>query len=121
MADFDKIVEGEGYLAKHWRGHLSLTKSFWINLIGIGFVCLVIRGAVNTLVEASSLGELGVTVRIATVAVDFLIWLWSAVGVCRSAERYTRQRGSGIWGNVATTFVVFQGIALLYQVPHALD
>ena len=71
MADFDKIVEGEGYLAKHWRGHFSLTKSFWINLIGIGLIGLISHGAVKTVVEANSLGELAFTVRIATVAVDF--------------------------------------------------
>lgn len=120
VVDFDIDTQGESYFVKHWHGHHSLAKSFWVNLIGINLVILIIQIVLEMVIARSSLAGLGVALRVSTFMTAFLIWLWGAVGVWRSADRYTKRPGSGIWGNVASAIVVFQGVSWLVQAPNAL-
>jgi hypothetical protein len=106
MADIDQRAPHEGYLKAHLNGNLSLTKSFWLNLFAVNLAALILQ----LIVSGSTLAPI-------IFVGSFFIWIWSAVGVWRSADRYSKSPQSGIWGNVASAIVVIQGVSWLTSAP----
>jgi ATP-dependent protease ClpP protease subunit len=104
------------YFARHWRGELSLPKSYWVNGIGFGFL---VGAAVATLsFTVNSRGEarpvVWMVTLIATWVIIALFTMWQAVGVWRSATRY-KAGGRKFWGGLAKTVTVLGVLNLAYN------
>ncbi len=88
-------------MRRHWRGELSLPRSYWINgvLLTFGFTAAVriipcdwIVGAAPRLYSAA---VIGLWFLIAATS------LWQLVGIWSSAGTFLREGRSRVWGNAA--------------------
>jgi hypothetical protein len=101
------------YIARHWRGELSLPVSYWLNgilvAVAVGATVGVLAYAINRQSDAQPM--LWLFSLIATWMSAALLTIWQAVGVWRSATRY-RQGGKRFWGAAAKALVLL-GVAQL--------
>jgi hypothetical protein len=90
------------YLVRHWRGELSLPVSYWINGTLIAGVGVALLGAGLGALEATglSLSTLSMLVLV-FLALSGLVWLWSMVGIWRSAGRHPDRGGNVFWTGAA--------------------
>jgi hypothetical protein len=108
-----QAIRSRNYIARHWRGELSLPVSYWLN----GILGAVIVGAtVGALAYATNRqGDAQPLVwllsSIATWILAALLTLWQAVGVWRSATRY-RRGGKRFWGGAAKTLALLGVVQL---------
>lgn len=92
-------MRGEGYLARHWRGELSLPVSFWVN----GFLLSIPAGlAVAGL--AMWISFKGDWLRGGSLAI-LVAWplllaynVWATVGAWRATGPYLDDGGRRLWG-----------------------
>lgn len=104
------------YWLRHWRGQLSLARSYWVNgaLVNIGLSI----GQAMLLALAESRQLLLVSwAFIAFVALAIVLRIWSFVGIWRSAGRHAERGGSPAWGLVARGLIVVAVIAFAAQSP----
>ena len=103
------------YFVRHWRGELSLGISYWLNSNLAGIAPLALIAAVNMMQEggyslrAISFASLG------TLLFSVIAWLWSIVGIWRSANHHVARGGSSGWATAARVMVVFGIIAMVGQ------
>lgn len=104
------------YFVRHWRGELSLPVSYWINGSVLGAaVSMALFAAVSGMEEGNyslrtiSFASLGVLLFSVTV------WLWSVVGIWRSADHHVARGGSSGWASVARVMVVLGILAMAGQ------
>jgi hypothetical protein len=104
------------YFARHWRGELSLPKSYWVNGIVFGFLVGVAVAAlgftVNSRAEAQPV--VWMVTLIATWVIVALFTMWQAVGVWRSATYY-KMSGKHFWGGLAKAVTVVGVLNLAYN------
>ena len=98
--------QSQNYFLRHWRGELSLPKSYWLNGTVFG---LVVGAALGMLMWAGipRIGERPIfwlTVMILARVFALLFQIWQAVGVWRSATRY-KASGHSFWGGAAKTAI----------------
>jgi hypothetical protein len=95
------------YLARHWRGELSLPRSYWVN----GYLGALAIGVVNAAVGVAIQrgGEARPVLWLVSMASIWIVILlftaWQTVGVWRSATNY-RFAGNRFWGGAAKTVTV---------------
>ena len=94
------------YIARHWRGELSLPVSFWINGVVLHIIALSLAvGFAFSGVEINS-NYRSVFVAVSLFAVGFVVLTaWQMVGVWRAASRY-QARGGATWGLGVKALVV---------------
>lgn len=104
------------YLLRHWQGNVPLWIAFWLNWL---VIAAATTSVLRTLVKEMLYG--GYPVRsIAIVSIlascgILLVWIWSAVGVWRSAAR-RRSKGFGrLWKILAQGIVVIGCLGTLQQ------
>jgi hypothetical protein len=113
---WDEKNRGRNYLLRHWAGHLSLPVSYWVNG---ALLSALILAAVEYL--TGRLADQGGSLRgIAAVALLYLgfsalLWVWSSVGIWRSAYWHHRRGGTHGWGLAARTAVVLSLILTLFR------
>jgi hypothetical protein len=109
-------LASNNYLARHWRGELSLPKSYWVNGIVFGFIVgaavAALGFAVNSRGEAQPV--VWMVTLIATWVIVALFTMWQAVGVWRSATYY-KMSGGRFWGGLAKTVTVLGIVNLAYN------
>jgi uncharacterized membrane protein YhhN len=100
------------YFARHWRGDLSLPKSYWINGVVIGVVCRIVFTALLTalVIGASSMPWLAL-VFVLVVLANVAVVVWQMVGIWRSAGNYT---GPKVWAILARIAVVVAALYLVF-------
>lgn len=105
------------YLGRHWRGHLPLAQTYWLN----GFLANIAIGGLGLAFIA--LQQTGKSLRI--IAFAFVIYIllllvartWSLVGIWRSAGRHAARGGTPGWGTIARAMVVIGVLGTLAQMP----
>jgi ATP-dependent protease ClpP protease subunit len=106
----------KNYFARHWRGELSLPKSYWLNgLVGgfaVGFTVGALVYAIDRHGDTQPL--LWLVSLILTWVVVALFTIWQAVGVWRSATHY-RQGGRKFWGAAAKVVTVLGLVNVAYN------
>jgi hypothetical protein len=113
---WDEKNQGKNYLQRHWAGHLSLPVAYWVNG---ALLSALILAAVEYLIRR--LAEGGGSLRgIAIVALVYLVfsallWVWSSVGIWRSAYWHRRRGGTPGWGLAARTLVVLSLVVTLFR------
>lgn len=116
VLEWDEKNRGRNYLQRHWAGHLSLPVSYWING---ALLSALILAAVEYLIRR--LAEGGGSLRgIAIVALVYLVfsallWVWSSVGIWRSAYWHRRRGGTPGWGLAARTLVALSLVVTLFR------
>jgi len=112
------------YVARHWRGELPLSVSYWINGVLIGGLAraiLAVGLAEFVTAGPSPPGNLFFAPLISGVAASFvilylLIYIWQIVGIWRSAARYQEKGGHGVWGVLARLTVVAGIIVSVFSI-----
>ncbi len=104
MSDAVVPVEAPGrrgsYFARHWRGELSLPKSWWVNgvlLCGLllnGILGALLFGVFNVLNQSHpGVGPADLEMLL-YLAIALTAYIWVAVGIWRSAGNY---KGPALW------------------------
>jgi hypothetical protein len=103
--------QSQNYLARHWRGELSLPVSYWLNgVLGGIAIAVVIAGLGAVIAEQNDAQPLTWLTAIGAIWLCVLLFTtWQAVGVWRSATRYKRS-GRSFWGGAAKTMMVIGAI-----------
>lgn len=105
----EDIRNKASYLLAHWRGELSLARSYWINGLFIGHIFVGMTGVfLGGILEKSgaSLRVIAGSV-ILSYCIVYLIWLWAMVGLARSAARHQSRGGSALAAVLAQLSVGF--------------
>ncbi len=111
----------KSYIARHWRGELSLPRSYWVNTVLLNVIVfpLAIRmfGVAGLAVVHTNLWA-GLALVVAMYAC-LLFWLlpvtiWQLVGLWRSATSYQLQGGFGGWGALVKCQVFLGWIVLAW-------
>jgi len=89
------------YVMRHWRGQLSLPVSYWINGTLLGMLLGAALPALKGLLGISDSLRQVALFFVATICIVYLSWLWSFVGIWRSAGRHAQRGGSAFWGYAA--------------------
>lgn len=97
----------QNYFARHWRGELSLPRSYWLNgVLGGVAIGAVIAGLGILVARQDDAKPLLWLVALGAIWLCVLVFTtWQAVGVWRSATRYKRS-GKSFWGAAAKTMIV---------------
>jgi len=93
------------YIQRHWRGELSLARSFWLNFIGVVVAFNVAVTVLGTLAESGMAMTMAVAALI-LLMVEFTLLPWQVVGCWRAANRYTDETGSPITPILAKILLV---------------
>lgn len=94
------------YFVRHWRGELSLPVSYWVNgtlIAGIG-MGLLSAGLGAIAATGLSLSSLSILI-ILFLALSGVVWLWSLVGIWRSAGHHPDRGGNVFWTGAARIIV----------------
>jgi hypothetical protein len=100
-------LASQNYFARHWRGELSLPKSYWVNGLVGGFAVGLMIGALAVVIERQGAAQplVWLISLSLTWVVVVLFTTWQAVGVWRSATHY-RRSGRAFWGGAAKVATV---------------
>jgi hypothetical protein len=113
---WDEENRHKNYLSRHWAGHLSLPVAFWINA---ALLSALIAAAVEYV--GNRIRDGGGTLRglaiiaLAYAAFSAVFWVWSAVGIWRSAYWHRRRGGTPGWGLGARILVVLFALLILVR------
>jgi hypothetical protein len=110
IRDAEIAFSGEDYFTRHWRGHFTLARAFWINLIAVNVAMSVAVVFIQFWNESA-----GMVGAITLFVSGFAIWLWGAVGAWRSANRYSSKPGARIWGHLACGLIALHFFSWLSQ------
>lgn len=114
-------AKGGSFVARHWRGDISLPKSYWLNgvlLFGLGInaiLAIVFLIAVNLLLH-----NLGAAwgIGIVYIALNCGAWVWAVVGVWRSASKY---QGPRVWSVLAKIAIVLGVVVTVGNVARTVS
>jgi hypothetical protein len=100
----ERRADSANYIVGHWRGHLSLPISYWVNgwLLSIGYIV----GAAFIVYHRDP----SITYAIGwliVIALGFALQIWQLIGLWRSARKHTERGGRPIWAYMAKCSVVF--------------
>ncbi|HYG46666.1 MAG TPA: hypothetical protein VD846_01880 [Allosphingosinicella sp.] len=106
----------KNYFQRHWAGHLSLPVSYWVNnALLSALIAAGVEYAAHRIRESGgSLSGLAM-IALGYLAFSVLFWVWSSVGIWRSAYWHRRRGGTPGWGLAARTLVVLSAVAILFR------
>jgi hypothetical protein len=111
----------EHYLARYWRGELSLAHSFWLTNVVLD---LLLSGVQQFLLHRQELSPNPLRAyRIYTGFLFvhlFLFGPWQAVGLWRAARRHIALTGCSLWARCSQGVVALGVIVTLMTVPYWL-
>jgi hypothetical protein len=109
------------WFLSHWRGETSLGISYWLNAILLGSLLptLIFTGYSLTNPFRHSL-RLNACVVLILFALYFCLWIWTIVGVIRSANRHTSRGGKLLWANVARVMICLSVVLTLVKLDRSL-
>lgn len=109
-------TRGRSYIARHWRGELTLATSFFVNgvLVNIAFNLAIF--ALTSFIDAIQI-PIGIPIAMGAIwLIVICVAIWQFVGIWRSAGKHSTRGGLAFWGVVARIMVilgVFQTISLV--------
>ena len=106
------------YFARHWRGELSLPRSYWINgvlIFGLACNLLLIAAVAATVALARSSTGLAIFLLLCIEALGIAAYIWALVGTWRAAGNYRGPRFWAILARIGMSLGVLVSIAHLTQ------
>ncbi|MDY0242427.1 MAG: hypothetical protein RBR34_09640 [Rhodospirillaceae bacterium] len=95
----------DSWIARHWRGDLSLGISFWVNGALVGLVLSFLAYLITPLAEKGD-----PSVALAYLAAFYLVFiivqLWRIIGIWRSAQKHVSRGGQPGWAIAAKIIVI---------------
>ena len=106
-----------GYIRGHWRGTLSLPRSFWVN----GLVTALVVGSLTTYaVDAIYKSDLKdgawAFSTLAIFGLCIIITAWGVVGILRSSKNYLQQGGRVALGVTTMVLMLIGTLCLIWQI-----
>lgn len=122
MSYSDPDLEVTGNLiTDHWSGRYSLPRSYWINgvlIAGLGGALLI--ALISQLMTWDISVQFAAAISIAAFVLGIAIWVWSAVGIWRSAGYHTGRGGSSVWAALARIGVILGAITTFGQLVQSM-
>ena len=110
-----------GWFLSHWRGETSLGISYWLNgiLLGSLLPALIAIGysLINPFPHSLRVNALAILILI---TLRLCLWIWTVVGVIRSANRHTSRGGRLFWANVARVVICLTVVLTLVRLERSL-
>jgi len=106
----------ENFIVRHWRGHLSLPKSWFLvgGALSTVLVWIILAGVL--VVESGSPSLRLIAAAWVTFFGMFLILrIWALVGIWRSAGNHVARGGQPFWASIARVFLVLGVLGSLSQ------
>lgn len=109
------------YLRRHWRGELSLARSYWLNNVVLATpLALGLTGLMSWIsVKGDSL-QVSAIVTLLGFPLLMALDVWCIVGAWRAAAAYLREQGSLLWGWLARISLALGALQLLASVVFGL-
>jgi len=106
----DSKYRHRNYLLRHWVGNLPLPLAYWVNGALLSTLVVAAAELLTRRIEegGGSLRQLALA-SLVYIAMAVSLWVWSSVGIWRSAYWHRRRGGSARWG-VAARLLVFVGL-----------
>ena len=109
------------WFLSHWRGETSLGISYWLNGILLASLLptliLIVYSLIDPLRHSLRANALVVLILI---GLRLGLWVWTIVGVTRSANRHTSRGGKLFWANAARVMIGIAVVATLINAPRSL-
>jgi len=110
-----EYTQSYGYIAKHWRGELTLATSYWINVFFVGAAFAV----AFTLLEGSDLFQTNLLLHI-QLAVGLMllavpVTIWQIGGCWRAARNHIRKTERSFWARVVQVLLVLGVMQAIVQ------
>ena len=106
-----------GYIRGHWRGTLSLPRSFWVNgLVTALVVGVLTTYAVDAIYKSDLKDGAWAFSTLAIFALCIIITAWAVVGILRSSTNYLQQGGRVALGVTAMVFMLIGTLCLILQI-----
>lgn len=97
---------GGHYLRRHWRGELSLTRTFWLDCVLLNLLCAFMLTALCLVLAGEPLDALlAACVLLAIIVLVPALWAWQLVGLWRCARRH------GQFTGVVVPLLILAGLA----------
>jgi hypothetical protein len=92
------------YIARHWRGELSLPVSYWVNgwLLSTGYFV-----GMSFIVDYPAPSVTYAVGLLIVMALGFALQIWQLIGLWRSAGTHAVRGGRQIWASLARLGVIF--------------
>lgn len=122
MSYYEPDLEVTGnFITDHWSGRYSLARSYWVNgvlIAGFGGALLVAFISQSMTWDISV--QFSAAISIAAFALGIAIWVWSAVGIWRSAGYHTGRGGRNVWAVFARIAVILGAITTFGQLVQSM-
>jgi hypothetical protein len=107
----------QNFIARHWRGELSLPRAFWINYMLLGIVVGLAVGALGIAINLRAIEQpVRWLISLSLIWITITVFtIWGAIGVWRAATAY-RRSGKRFWGLAAKAMMAFGLLHLGYSV-----
>ncbi len=104
------------YIRKHWRGELSLSVSFWVNVFLLNIAILLFENLLtqNTIIEHPQV-DARVTLIFISIAL-LVVYPWQLIGLWRSCNHHVEKTGKGYWARSAQVLIVLGLLAIVSKV-----
>lgn len=96
----DQVIRRSSYVRRHWRGELSLARSYWINMV---LVSVILQWLAVGLGNGIDITQYAVTFALSFV----MLWLglaaitiWQLVGLWRAAVNHIAQTHRAFWARM---------------------
>ncbi len=105
------------YIRKHWRGSLSLPRSFWVNgLVTALVVAVLTTFAVDAIYKSDLTDGAWAFSTLAIFALCIIITAWAIVGILRSSTNYLQKGGRVALGVTAMVLMLIGTLCLILQI-----
>ena len=101
------------YIRKHWRGELSLSVSFWINLVLFNVAIMLLNAF---FLYGGIIENPVIFARVVIIFSAFaflIIYPWQIIGLWRSCNNHIEKRGKRFWARTTQVIVVLGFIGTL--------
>lgn len=106
------------YVARYWRGELSLAHAFWITNCGLDLLTTLIDTFMENQLETSAAPLRIHQLSTAFIAFySFILAPWQLVGLWRAARQYVRDHCAALWGRCAQGAVVCSVLVYVCLMP----
>jgi hypothetical protein len=93
------------YINAHWRGELSLARSYWVN---VALLNLLLWISLTQLIPSINNSD-HITLLFSMIAIHFsmsIIFIWQVCGTWRSASKYVNKKNGVMWAYVAKLMMI---------------
>jgi len=110
-------AEKSHYIKRHWKGELSLAKSFWINYLLLFVLYLPVSTLFLIFVLPNVPRFLFFPLATVMALVSVAFFIWQIVGVWRAATTYDSVENKS-WGKAAKGFVIVHQLYLTLTIAN---